>query len=491
MKFYQLNIILITLIFLTGCRSNISISEADSGYIPPVTISISFWEPGTNKEMEIALNKIVEEYNKVQPNVTIELLSQSVIGYQDWIRAKFAANEAPDIEENHTNYLATQFRSKQLIDIENDFLSPNYYNDDIIWKDMFVEGRLESAHMYTCSPSYAVPYTGLGIAYYYNKNIYDKLSLTEPKTWDEFMENCEIIASDGCQPISMMLLKRDAVTWLYWYIFTGLYNNRYLADERFNPNMDNVIAENELARAIKLGYFDITSGEDRENYEHVLSMLKQYSSYAYNSQELDEGAAKALFLSGKAAHIMSGNWDLKSFTDNKVFKTGTFALPRFTKENSDYAGENFSMTASQVFGITNSVENSTEKREAAVDFLKFFTSPEYYKIFINGTYSIPVIKGVDIPLSFSSFGDGFCEPLQIFAKGAGSAVYDYASNANEIFTGKPFDIEDALYKLHATNLLFSEDVMKIQDVDEKNDFGVADILRQGDFTPTEPYGGLE
>jgi ABC-type glycerol-3-phosphate transport system substrate-binding protein len=55
------------------------------------------------------------------------------------------------------------------------------------------DGKLDTAHNYLYEPSFAIPYSGLGIAYFYNKDIYEKLGLNVPKTWDEFMSNCQVI----------------------------------------------------------------------------------------------------------------------------------------------------------------------------------------------------------------------------------------------------------------------------------------------------------
>ena len=66
-----------------------------------ISLRFSFWEPSTGRETEIALQKIVDEYEKDHSNVHIELVSQAASSYQDWIKAQLAVDDLPEIEFNY------------------------------------------------------------------------------------------------------------------------------------------------------------------------------------------------------------------------------------------------------------------------------------------------------------------------------------------------------------------------------------------------------
>lgn len=68
--------------------------------------------------MEDALSKIVENYKSVRPDVEVELISQPVGGYQEWIKTRFASNQAPTIESNHATVIGEQYKQGLTVDLK-------------------------------------------------------------------------------------------------------------------------------------------------------------------------------------------------------------------------------------------------------------------------------------------------------------------------------------------------------------------------------------
>ena len=476
-------VLALALVFVSGC--NKPKEQETGGEGDNVKVSISFWEPSTNKEMETALKEITANYTKLHPNVTFDLQNQPVAGYQDWLKARIAADEAPTIQENHANVLMDMYKNDYLLDFKDEFLKPNPYQNNTIWKDMFQEGRLEVVHSYSYEPSFAVPYSALGLSYFYNKDLYAKLGIEEPKTWSEFMSNCEAIQADGVNPVAMMLMKGDAINWFIWHIMTGLYANYFLSSPDLNPNGDIVIHEKELARAIKNGTHDITAGVANEAVNKYLDYAEQLGKYAEGATGLDEAGAKAQFLAGTAGHIMSGSWDLKSFLSNKTFEVGAFSLPSFETGDSPYAGSNMKISATQAFGITNSSKKSKAELDAAVDFMKFFTASESYKTFVEVTYSIPVMVGLDVDPIFSTFIGGSNEPMEVVKSGQ-TSVTTLQSATSAAMSGRPYDRAKMIKEMQESAIEFAEMVMQRDNVSEADDYGVNDIPVQGKFEKTEP-----
>ena len=466
---------------LAGCENS---QQPVSGQ-EAVVVSISYWEPGVNREMETAFKEICAKYTQLHPEVTFDLRAQPASGYQDWVKARLAADEAPTIQMNHSEVLKDEYMQGYIRDISAEFNKPNPYADNQIWKDVFREGQLDAVHMYSYEPTYAIPFYGLGVAYYYNKDLYEELGLEIPETWDDFMHNCQVIQDAGTNPIAMMLMKSDALTWLNWYIMTGMYANYYLADENINPNRDVVVHDREITRAVKKGYFDCTTGFDNEAFNRYLDKVEQLSQYCEGATSLDEAGAKAQFLAGKAAHIMSGSWDLKAFSENQNFEVGTFALPKFTKEDSPYAGSNFKVSSAQVLGITNSEKASQEEIDAAIDFMKFFTSPDIYQIFIEATQQVPVVNGVAVDGSLDVFLSGENEPLSIFLKD-GDSPNGIKSITIAVMSGKDYDRQELAEGLQASIDAFANSIIRKEHISAENDYDIGEIPVQGTFVPMEP-----
>lgn len=420
---------------LSGCSLK-STSPTGSNDNENVIVTFSFWEPSTNRELETILSKFADEYSQMHSNVTIKLMSQPSSGYQEWIQSQFVSDNAPDIQYNQPANLNKQVESGFLADISEYLNKPNPYNKtENAWRDDFVEGKVSAAQSFR-GENYAIPLSGLGLAYYYNADLYKELGLKEPKTWNEMMANFKAIQDKGVAPVAFMGQKKDAVDWISWQIATGLFSEELLSDPKLNFNGDNNLDNYEIYRAVDEGYYDITvPGKFNDNYKKYISYLEEYGKYCPNMTGLDESGAKAQFLSGKAGHIFSGSWDLQSFTaDEKLpFKVGVFPFPKFTKDNTEIPGDNMAIVDVSAVAITNHATKNPKVFEAAVDFLQYITSTEKYAEFVEATYSIPVMNGLDIDDAFIAFQGGSRAPLGIYSIGYSKAEFsNYNANISAL-----------------------------------------------------------
>ena len=146
---------------LFGCGTK-DTKTSDNG--DKVVVSISFWEGSTKKALQNSLKEISDKYTELHPNVVFDFQPQPNSGYQDWIKARMAADDAPVIEGNHTSVLKDQYKNGNLYSFSEEFNKPNpYVEGNKAWKDMFVDGKLDAAHEYETEPTYAVPTSGMGI----------------------------------------------------------------------------------------------------------------------------------------------------------------------------------------------------------------------------------------------------------------------------------------------------------------------------------------
>lgn len=403
---------------LAGCGTKKTSTSGDGNQI---TLRFSFWEPSTGKETETALQKIVDSYEADHPNVHIELVSQASTGYQDWIKAQMAVDSLPEIQMNGAGALVEMGLNGVVENIADAYNSPNPYNGNKIWKETFVDGSLDGVHEYKVSPGYNVPLFGTGIAMFYNKGIYKELGLEIPKDWNEFIENCKKIEEADITPIAYMGQKKDQTSWLFYELSGDLYIEKWMNNKNLNYNMDDHIVNNEMVKAVKSGDFNIATDKGlQEDFKKLVEYMQKHMEYAPNGSGYDEAAAKTLFLSGKAAHINSGSWDIVGLLANDELEVdvGVFKYPKLTKENSEYAGRGISNNCYQAIAVSSTVNKQEGAKEAATDFLMYLTSPEQYKIFIEGTKSIPTVKDVDVDEMYEAFLEEGGYPLvQIFRQG--------------------------------------------------------------------------
>ena len=476
---------IITLIMCAALVLSVaSCGESNEVASDKIRVTMSFWEPGVNQEFETAFKEIITEYNKVRPDVQIELISQPYDGYQQWITSQFSANSAPIIEYNHSATLADQFRNGLLLDLREVLSQPNKYAGDEAWADTFIDGRLDPANNYT-SDRFSIPIQGMGLAFFYNKAVYDELGLTPPATWDEFMANCAKIAETPTNPIALMGMKDDAIDWLAQYITTGLFGNYILADDKINFNGDTALDDKEIVRAIKEGHFDITTGEYNKMYKKLLDMVAEYSEYTKDAVGLDEVGAKAQFVGGKAAHIMSGSWDIPEFINNdeRDFEVSAFPFPKFTKDNYEHAGGSMVVIGVQPFAITSKAKENPEVEEAAKDFLQFMTAPANYKIFVERTLSIPVVKDVDVDSIFTSFTEGTRPPLFLFVLNSKLAAFNGKDAVKQVLSGKKDGFDDMAKKQQESIDMWADESIERFGISAETNYDTDSVSMIGVFDP--------
>ena len=465
---------------LAGCGQKKQATEENQ-----INLRFSFWEPSTGKETETALQKIVDSYKADHPNVNIELVGQSPSGYQDWIKAQMAVNDLPEIQMNGAGQLIEMGKNGVIENIGDAFDSPNPYNGNKIWKDTFNDGALDGVHEYRVANEYNIPLFGTGVAMFYNKEIYEELGLSVPNDWNEFIANCEVIKNAGLTPIAWMGQKNDQLSWLFYELSGDLYMEKFMDNDKLNYNGDNYISANEQAKAILSGDFDISSDKDiQDDFKKLCEYITRHLEYAPNGSGFDEAAAKTLFLSGKAAHLNTGSWDIVGllFNDEVGIDVGVFKYPKLTKENSEYAiGKGISNNCYQSIAISSTVEKQEGAKEAAVDFLMYLTSPEQYAMFIDGVKSIPTVKDVKVDDIYTAFLEEGGYPLiQLFRSGDENEGVSPWNVLQNVAAGKNVEFNDKLFSdIQKSLVAWAETKAERENWTKENDYMINELPMVG------------
>lgn len=397
-----------------------------------VGITMSFWEPAAKNELKNAFTKIIEDYKAVRPDVEIELLTQPVQRYTNWIMERQSESDLPDIMYNEKSNIIKMDTAGLIYYLDDELESPNPYQDNVVWKDIFDEEKLSYTVNLSGELGMAIPLSALGLAIYYNKSIYDECGLKPPDTWNEFLENCKVIEGIGINPIAFMAQKRDAVNWLQWAICTNAFGSLFLEDKSINTDGNTTISQEEMAKAIRSGVYDVTNEPYKSVYRQYLSFVQDYSKYAHDAIGLDEDGAKEQFINGRAAHIFTGNWEMKNLLNNDEFnfEAGIIPFPEFTNENTEYGGERFTIRTATCLAVTK-MKNDTEttpEQEAAVDFLKFLTSEKEYSMFAENTGTVPTVRNIELSGDWKAF-EGTAAPIEMFALNGYEGSYNVTMRA--------------------------------------------------------------
>ena len=255
-------------------------------------------------------------------------------------------------------------------------LNPSEYFIDLgsqPWID-----RLDDTFRSTASVdgvTYGIPFAssgGGGILY--SKPIYEELGLEIPKTWDEFLANCDAIKAAG----KTAIVGAFADSWTAQVLYLGDHYNVAAAEPNFAADF----------QAGKAKYATSTAG------------LRSWSKLASTSQYYNEDAlattyndACEVMATGGAAHWIMLSFALSniySLHPDKINDIGFFPIPG---DNPEDQGITTWMPAA-VYGNKN-----TGKTEDILRFMEFYVSDEALDTYTSavlpdGPYCI---KGYELP----------------------------------------------------------------------------------------------
>lgn len=313
-------------------------------------------------------NALADAYMAQNPNV--EIIIETRPGGADGdniVKTRLATGEMTDIFWYNSGSLLQALNPAQtLVDISD---------------QPFVENLVEG-YVVTVSQGdaiFGVPVeTGMGGGILYNTVVYEDLGLEVPTTWDEFVANNEAIAEAGIAPV----LATFGDTWTsQLFVLADYYNV-----EQQEPGWAELYTANEAKYA--------TTPAALAGFE--------YMEQAYNEGWFQEDYATARFdgglellATGQAAHYPMLTFALANLAENYpeyLDDIGFFAQPGSDAEAN---GVTLWMPASTYIPQTT----EGEKREAAIEFLSFITSPEAIDALNEavtpaGPY---LVKGAELP----------------------------------------------------------------------------------------------
>jgi multiple sugar transport system substrate-binding protein len=153
---------------------------------------------------------------------------------------------------------------------------------------------------------YGVPYSYYQWGMYYNKDMFDKYGLTEPKTWDEFLAVCETLKSNGIAPITIGT--KYLWTAAGWFDYLNMRTNGL---EYHIDLMDG-----------KIPYTDAGVRKTFANWAQLIEgdyFLPNHASYSWQE-------AQAPMFNDEAAMYLMGNFLTPNFPEGTNFDFFQFPM---------------------------------------------------------------------------------------------------------------------------------------------------------------------
>lgn len=201
----------------------------------------------------------------------------------------------------------------------------------------------------------------------YNKDLFEKLKLSEPETYDEFLEICEKLKRYRLTPI--VVGGKDK-----WHM--GFWINHFFRTEVLSKNED-------WQKSCSNRQVSWMDAEPRKMIES-LQILFQNGYVNSDYESVSDSETGFLMAGGTVGMLYSGPWMFRKIQEiNPDCSLGWFYLP--DNEGNVYAF----IDKSSGWGITEKCKKDERKYEAAVCFLEYFFTSEQYQQLCSYTNSLP------------------------------------------------------------------------------------------------------
>ena len=251
-----------------------------------------------------AAEALIADFEAANPEIDIQLTNFDHEAYKNAIR-NFLTADAPDLANW---YAANRMRP---------FVEAGLFADiSDVWADNGLNDALASSVLSSTidGKQYAIPYTYYQWGIYYNRDAYKAAGVDLPGeggvTWDQFLANCEKFKAAGIDCVTTGSSALWPVAGIFDYV--SLRTNGY----QFHSDL-------------AAGKISWTSPEARAVFEN-LGKLQPYVTA--NHAAIDWQDAAALFVQGKAANYVMGNFAVGVFKEGGMTNDnlGFMVFPEIT-----------------------------------------------------------------------------------------------------------------------------------------------------------------
>ena len=306
---------------------------------------------------------LMEQYNKEHPDVEVsQLVSSSDLVLQKVLTA-VRGDSAPDVAYMFGSWSPNIAEIPQVVDLSEAVKQPDWNWDD------FYPGERQAATV--GDKIIGVPALVDNLAIVYNKSLFEKAGVAPPTaewTWDDFQAAAAKL-TDPANGQYGFLFPADGSEDTVWHYLPMLWE----------AGGDILTPDNQQAA------FNSPAGIK------ALSTLQQMA-VTDKSVYLDTTNTNGtnLMNSGKVAMMVTGPWDLSSLPD---IEYGVQVMPTYSGSSGGHQ---------TISGPDNWVvfDNGSERKQAAIDFVKWLTAPTQVKTTSLATGDLPIRESVGQDQSF-------------------------------------------------------------------------------------------
>lgn len=376
-RFVVTAVVVVAAAVLPGCGSS---ATGGSG-----GATLTLWHNYGTYSNATATDQLVAAFEKKNPGITIEVVSQPQDNYYPLLQSATIANTGPDLAVMWTGLYALKYKNL-LVNLKGVVSDSLLANEKSIG---YTAPDFDPKQGSLVVPSDTQYYIG-----FYNKKLFAKAGITAvPRTWDQLYAACAKLKKVGVTPLTYGNGGATGATFVPWY------DASYLLAALYTPTQLTEL------------YSGKTPWTDPK-IQAQLGKWQQLSKRGYiNDDALTSRTNFRDFETGKAAMIVDGSFDAAQFSKALGGDLAAFAPPfsdQPVKQVVEFAGGGYAIT------------KSSQHRADAAKFLNFLGTPEASAIF-EANRLIPNLVGYQPK-------DALSKQLTSFAASGGYTPYPMLDN---------------------------------------------------------------
>jgi raffinose/stachyose/melibiose transport system substrate-binding protein len=287
-------------LLITGCAAATPAPPTPAPALPTllppqeVVLTMGSWRTEDVEQM----NRILARFHERYPAISVKYDPTVNTEYNAALQAQLAGGTGPDL------FYLRSFATSRVM-FEKGYLEPL---DNLPGLKENFTPAMRAPWATDDGQPYGVPYIATSHGVYYNADLFKKLNLKTPATWEELLAAARTIHGDGVIP------------------FANATGDKWTMAEIVFMNL----APNYVGgREGRLAYL---AGQRCFNDTHIVAAFQAVSDLATflppNQSVLTYSDSQQLFLQGKAAMWLGGSWDIPSFeAQQPAFAWSVFAPP--------------------------------------------------------------------------------------------------------------------------------------------------------------------
>ncbi len=371
----------LTIVILLGSASQL-LAQAEEKFDPNREYDLEIVTWTADKETEgAAWTWLINEYQRVHPNVRIRHIVQSNRTYKAWATAQFKnADSTPDIMQSFP-WDAWRWGAEQgyLVPIRSYLNQPSPYDKRYGEGSSWIQGLYQELLEQNADPYYGeiwtIPISLNTQRFFYNKDIFDRYGLEVPRTYSELGEVCRRIRQESAGTIAPIAMWQAGA----WLDHLGAAKNRHLIPQYDLVRKDWIVDSNEQLIGALQGKWNART-EEMYAFHKMMKKMNDEGWFQDGWTGFDTNQCDNLFINGNAAIIREGYWMKEGF-DKRIAGRFEFAVMAEPLIDAGFAGLDLgkSLELMNSSGSELAITRRCQERGrmgAAIDFLQWMTSPE-------------------------------------------------------------------------------------------------------------------